>query len=420
MVSYLSGKGGLWGMSEWLVGWLLGLLGGLFKWMNGGIVWIFQTIINWFGNGFEYYRWFWSGQYLHQLSDAIGWFALHNLWPNIQDAGPVQGLLTAAVVVLIFFFWAFFNLLVMMWMELKVVARFWDMRGPIHMGPLKLGFMVTMAYAMKLMVKEIITPKKADKWVYTVAPALFVSSSMLLFCGIPLSEDFYVADLGLGVVFLFAVFGIAPLAVIGGGWASNNKYTLIGGMRSTAMLMSYEIPMLLSLVPVFMVTGTFSPLEIAAWQLDNNIALGVPFFLSFLVLLICIVAETERIPFDLPEAESELVEGWTTEYGGMRFGFIMFSEYIRSFVGAGIVAILFFGGWNTPILNYFAGVELPLPSMLIMLGKIYLIFFGFIWLRASLPRVRTDQILNFGWKKLLPLTLISIFIAVGLKSLGVL
>jgi NADH-quinone oxidoreductase subunit H len=168
-----------------------------------------------------------------------------------------------------------------------------------------------------------------------------------------------------------------------------------------------------------MMVGSFNPLDIAKFQLDNGIAFIGPFFLGFLVLLICIVAETERIPFDLPEAESELVEGWTTEYGGMRFGFIMFSEYIRSFVGAGIVSIMFFGGWNTPILNLIPGFDNVLPSMLVMLGKIYMIFFLFIWLRASLPRVRTDQILNFGWKTLLPMTLVNLLIAVGLKTFGV-
>ena len=204
-----------------------------------------------------------------------------------------------------------------------------------------------------------------------------------------------------------AAFSIAPIGVLTTGWACNNKYTLIGGMRSAAQLMAYEIPLLLSMAGVFLVAGSFSPMDIVAQQQEVWL-FGIPMwniipqFLGFIVFMVCILAEVERIPFDLPEAEAELVEGWTTEIGGLRLGLTFAAEYIRGFVGAMIATVLFLGGWAGPFL----------PGEIWFLIKVYGILVFFIILRWTVPRIRTDQILLLGWKRLLPLSLVNLAIAI--------
>ncbi len=390
--------------------------------------------------------------------------------------------LTAAVAAVLLFAFMMVNVLVLTWLERKMFSRMWDMRGPmaaslnnmqalwwvfvvaglaalavwvwvawfvypgevadsvkiagvalggfVAFGSLLwtrghlegAGFMQQLADGNKFFLKELIIPRAADLTIYNLAPILFVSSSIVLIAAIPFSDGFFAVDTSMGLIFTMGVFAVAPLAVLGGGWAQNNKYTLIGGMRSAAMMMSYEIPLLLSLVPVFIFAGTFNPLEIVQRQVDAGVWFGTgTFFLAPLVFMICLVAEVERIPFDLPEANSELVEGWVTEYTGMRFLFLLMAEYIRSFVGAAILVLVFFGGWTGPIYAALAptlvgilGFDL---AVLFMLAKIYLVFILFIWIRASLPRVRTDQILQIGWHRLLPLALIAIVIAMFMQFL---
>jgi NADH-quinone oxidoreductase subunit H len=289
-------------------------------------------------------------------------------------------------------------------MELKLLGRFMNMRS-IMVGPL--GYLTNLALGMKTFIKEIIIPTAADVPVYNFAPVLFIGSSALLLATVPLSQGWYIINSSLGLILAFAVFSIAPLAILLGGWASNNKYTLIGGMRSAAQLISYEIPMLLSLVGVIVLAGSLNFNDIVAAQ--SNIWYIIPQIIGFIVFMVAIVAEVERIPFDLPEAEAELVEGWGTEYGGMRFGLIMFAEYFRGFVGAAVATILFLGGWLGPDF---------IPQEIWTLIKVFIVFFIFVWIRASLPRVRTDQILNIGWKSLLPLATINLLIAIVFKTVG--
>jgi NADH-quinone oxidoreductase subunit H len=246
--------------------------------------------------------------------------------------------------------------------------------------------------------------------VYNAAPVIIIGTSLFLFVTIPYSPGFYASDSSLSLILTFAIFSIAPFAVLLGGWASNNKFTIIGGMRAAAQIIAYEVPLLLSVVGVVILTGSLSLYDIVIYQ-ETHIWLFIPMFIGFGVFLISMVAEVERVPFDLPEAEAELVEGWGTEYGGMRFGLIMMSEYARGFVGSALATLLFLGGWIGPFPEV-------IPAGLWFLGKVFFVFFLFIWIRGALPRVRTDQILAIGWKRLLPLAVVNIFIAIAFKTLG--
>ncbi|HPT74484.1 MAG TPA: NADH-quinone oxidoreductase subunit H, partial [Methanomassiliicoccaceae archaeon] len=261
-----------------------------------------------------------------------------------------------------------------------------------------------------VLVKEYIVPNAADRLIYPLAPILIIGVSMAMFVTIPYSQGFYMSNSSLSLILTLALFGVIPFAVLLGGWASNNKYTLIGGMRAAAQTCAYEVPMLLSVASVVVLTGSMSLMEIVTYQ-QENLWLIIPLIIGFFVFLISMISEIERVPFDLPEAEAELVEGWGTEYGGMRFGLIMMSQYARAFVGSSLIALLFLGGWDGLLPEF-------IPAGLWFLLKVLLVFTIFIWARAALPRVRTDQILNICWKRLLPLAAINLFIAVFFKSMG--
>lgn len=336
--------------------------------------------------------------------------------PHFLLSDVVLDLLTILVVIIVIIMVVMIQVIVFIWWERKIFGRISDRHGPKYVGIVDHGFIQQMADALKLFMKEIITPKKSDKFVYHIAPVIMVSSTLMILAALPFSEGFYISNVPGGVLFVMAMFGIAPIAILVGGWASNNKYTLIGGMRSAAMMMSYEIPLLLAIGSIVVLAGTFDFKEIVHAQSAFGIWYGFPMVIGLIVFMVCIVAEVERIPFDLPEAEAELVEGWTTEYGGMRLALIWLTEYIRMYAGAAICAILFLGGWSGP--------TIPIQGLSSLSGeiwitlKIYVIIILFIWLRFSLPRVRTDQILYFGWRRLLPLAMLNIFIAIFIKIIG--
>jgi NADH-quinone oxidoreductase subunit H len=350
---------------------------------------------------------YWIGGAISQFGDLADW---------LISPGVVH-VLTVLVQVIIMLAFFMINLLIILWMERKLYARIQDRRGiqlpVIPRVKVGTGFFQNLADGLKLFLKESITPKAADKWMYHAAIVIFVSSTLLLYVALPFSEGFFVANLDLGLLFLLAVFSLAPISILIGGWASNNKYTLIGGMRSAAQMMSYEIPLLLSVVGIVLLSGTMNPIGIVGAQQSTSM-LGVeswyfiPQMLGLVIFFIAIFAELERIPFDLPEAEAELVEGWTTEYGGIRYGFIFMVKWLRAFVGAALIALLFFGGWSGPIL----------PQEIWFLIKTWIIFGSFVFITWSVPRVRIDQILNVGWRRLIPLAILNIFIAVGLRLMG--
>ncbi|MEE9600205.1 MAG: complex I subunit 1 family protein, partial [Thermoplasmata archaeon] len=212
---------------------------------------------------------------------------------------------------------------------------------------------------------------------------------------------------------IIAAFSLTPLAILLAAWAQNHKYALLGGMRAAAMMMSYEIPMILVTIGVIIMAGTLNPIEIVAAQSQASIlgplaALGIrnwfiiPQILGFFIFILAMLAETERIPFDLPEAEEELVAGWLVEYGGMRYGMVFGFKWLRTLVGAALVALLFLGGWDGPIL----------PQEIWFIIKVYFVFFIFVWISWSVPRIRIDQMMNLGWRKLIPLSLLNILIAI--------
>ena len=323
------------------------------------------------------------------------------------------------------------NLILVIHLERKIAARIQDRRGPmLSFRSLRevgedlsgnapswkfkenysgIGILQNIADGIKAITKELIIPTKADKFLFTMGPIIFISSSVFLLALFPLSDRFAASSAPAGLMVIMAAFSIAPIGILTSGWASNNKYSMIGGMRSAAQLMSYEIPLLLSMAGVFLVAGSFDPVTIVEQQRESTWLFGLPMwniipqFIGFVVFMVCILAEVERVPFDLPEAEAELVEGWTTEYSGIRFMFFLMAEYIRGFAGAAVATILFLGGWAGPW---------PVPPEIWFLIKVYLIIIFWIFIRWSVPRIRTDQILVLGWKKLLPLSLINILIVI--------
>lgn len=336
------------------------------------------------------------------INYVLDWLGLHGLadWLGSPDVITFLTILTEALII---FGIGFIIAITMIWQERKTLGRLMDRRAT-RIGPL--GYLQQLADGFKTFLKEIIIPEKAWKSGYNWAPVILIGSSIILIGILPLSDRVYLLNSSAGLILLFAVFSLAPFAILIGGWASNNKYTLIGGMRSAAQLIAYEVPLLLSTVGVVLMAGSLNFGEIVEAQ--QEIWFVIPQIIGFIVFMIAMNAEVERIPFDLPEAEAELVEGWGTEYGGMRFGLIMLAEYLRGYAGAAIAAILFLGGWNGPFL----------PPEAWLLIKVFIIFFVYIWVRGSFPRVRTDQILNIGWKRLMPLAVINLVIAAALKSMG--
>jgi NADH-quinone oxidoreductase subunit H len=296
--------------------------------------------------------------------------------------------------------------LTFIWMDRKVMGRMMDRRGT-QVGVL--GLFQNFADGFKTMIKEIIIPKDADQKVYTWAVVLIIACSALLLGLVPWSDDFYAVNVPLALLLGMAVFSLAPFAILLGGWASNNKYTLIGGMRAAAQLIAYEITLLMVVISIVILTGSLNFNEIVNWQ-ENNVLLIVPLAIGAVAFFIAGMAEVERIPFDLPEAEAELVEGWGTEYGGFRFGLIMLCDYLRTYIICALFAILFLGGWSGPA---------PIPGSIWLLGKTFFLFFIMIWVRCATVRVRTDQILKIGWRRLLPLAVVNLVLVILIKVYAV-
>lgn len=296
------------------------------------------------------------------------------------------------------------------YMERKVVAFLQHRIGPSYAGPY--GLLQPLADAVKLIFKEDIVPDRVEKWTYALAPAISFVPSMLVFAVVPFSADFTLAgreitgaisDLNVSVLWIFAVTSVAVYGISLAGWSSGSKYSLMGGIRSSAQMISYEISYGMSIVGVILLANTLSLREIVEQQatiLDWYIWKQP---LGFLLYLICAVAETNRAPFDLPEAESELVGGYHTEYSSFRFGMFFVGEYAAMLGVSAVGTTLFFGGWQGPFLP--AGL-----SFLWFGFKMFLFMFFYIWLRATLPRLRYDQLMAFGWKVLFPLALLNILV----------
>jgi NADH-quinone oxidoreductase subunit H len=279
----------------------------------------------------------------------------------------------------------------LIWLERRLLALWQDRYGPNRVGPF--GLLQVLADMIKVLFKEDWTPTFADRAVFIMAPAVIVVATLLSFAVVPFAPGIQVADSNIGVLFFLGMSSLGVYSVALAGWSSGSKYSLLGGLRSSAQMLSYEVFMGLSLMGVVMLTGSFSLREIVAAQKGSwNV---VPQFAGFLLFFIAGIAETHRLPFDLPEAESELVAGYHAEYSGLKFGLFFLGEYLGILLVSALIVTLFFGGWLGPVL----------PPLVWFAVKTLFFIVLFILIRASLPRPRYDQLMAFGWKVCLPLAL---------------
>jgi NADH-quinone oxidoreductase subunit H len=299
------------------------------------------------------------------------------------------------------------NTIVLIWFERKLLGRFMDRRGAMHVG--YAGLLQNFADGLKLFRKHTFAPREADDVGFYFGPTAYMVTSLLIFGILPISTGWNSGVLPLSLLLALTIFSFAPLFIFVSAWSSNNKYSLMGGMRSAAQMIAYEVPLLLAVVAVVLVAGSFDLTTIVYEQ--QNYWFWGPLLLALIVFFAGMLAEMERIPFDLPEAEAELVEGWNTEYGGMLFAFFMLADYLRALVGSILVVLLFLGGWTLPTWVPSAATSFPLAGIFWFMVKTYLVFGVFVWIRASLPRVRTDQLLRVGWNRMIPLALLSVFLA---------
>lgn len=283
------------------------------------------------------------------------------------------------------------------WMQLRI--------GPNRVGPL--GLLQTVADIFKLLIKEDTIPRKADRLLFILAPALAYIPAFSVLVIFPYTQNLYFADLNVGLLYYVALSGISVLAIILGGWASNNKYALLGGMRSAAQMISYEVPLVISIVGVVLLSGslnlrTIVDAQAGGWFWHWNV---LPQLIGFIVFIIAAVSELNRTPFDLPEAESELVAGYHVEYSGFRFAFFMLTEYVYVYAIAALTTILYLGGWHSPapFLDFVPGI------LWFILKFVFIVFFLF-WIRATFPRLRIDQLMGLGWKVLLPIAILNVFL----------
>ncbi|EMA6343258.1 NADH-quinone oxidoreductase subunit NuoH [Bacillus cytotoxicus] len=292
--------------------------------------------------------------------------------------------------------------------ERKVMGFMQGRVGPNQVGG-RFGLLQTVADVLKLLLKEDSIPKAADKPLFILAPIIAFAPAFMVLAVIPFTSRFQFADIGVGLLYYIAISGITTIGVLTGGWASNNKYSLLGGMRAAAQMISYEIPLVMSVIGIVLLTGSLNLNEIVASQEKVWYIFAQP--IGFIIFLIAAVAELNRTPFDLPEAESELVSGYHTEYSGFRWAFFMLSEYVYLFGMASLMTVLFLGGWN-PVL--FLGF---IPGAVWFALKFSAVVFLFIWFRVTFPRMRGDQLMEFGWKVLLPIALANIFLTALIKEL---
>ena len=342
----------------------------------------------------------------------------------------MDGFWLAALKVLIAFVLLFNIVLILVWAERRLVARMQNRIGPNRAGPA--GMLQTLADGMKLMFKESIDPRRAQLGIYLAAPVLALIPALLIFLIIPIGApitigdttyDLQVTDLNIAVLYFLAMSSIAVYAIALAGWSSGSKYPLLGSVRAAAQMISYEAALGLALVPVILYNRTTSLAEIVAAQGGTFFGIfpawNIVLIPSFIVFLIAGFAETNRAPFDLVEAEQELVGGYHTEYSGFRFALFFLAEYINLFNISALTVVFFLGGWHGPVFGpTFLQYLLPIFWFLL---KTAAVIFLFIWARASLPRMRYDQLMEFGWKRLIPLSLVWIMVvmvAVGLRRFG--
>ena len=284
----------------------------------------------------------------------------------------------------------------LIWFERRLLGLWQDRYGPNRVGPF--GLLQVLADMIKIFFKEDWVPPFAERTLFTLAPMAIMVAVLMSFAVVPLSPEIWVADSNIGLLFVLAMSSMTVYASVLGGWASNSKYALLGGLRSAAQMVSYEVFMGISLMGVVVLTGSFRLIDIVEAQ--SGLWNVVPQFFGLLIFAVAGVAETKRVPFDLPEAEAELVAGYHTEYSGMKFGMFFVGEYLGVTLISALIVILYFGGWKGPLL----------PPIVWFMLKTFVVIAVFILLRASLPRPRFDQLMAYGWKVLLPLALLNLLV----------
>ena len=285
----------------------------------------------------------------------------------------------------------------LIWVERRLLSVWQDRYGPNRTGPF--GLLQVLADMVKIFFKEDWIPPFADKPIFVLAPTVIMVTVLMSFAIIPVAPKIFVVDLNIGILFFLAMSSLGAYSLVLAGWASHNKYSLIGGLRAAAQMITYEVFMGLSLMGVIMLTGSFSLVKIVEAQ--KEMWFVVPQFLGFVIFMIAGIAETHRLPFDIPEAESEIIAGFHSEYSGMKFGMFFVGEYLGITLVSALMVTLFFGGWLGPDF---------LPPIVWFLLKTFVFIAMFILLRASLPRPRYDQLMGYGWKILLPLALINVLV----------
>jgi len=316
------------------------------------------------------------------------------------------GRLVAGVVVVLIF--VSLNAPFLVWLERKVAGHIQLRIGPKEVGPF--GLLQTIIDGIKLVGKELITPRNVDRKLFILAPVLVFTPVLVPFIVLPFSKSLPLNDMNIGLLVIFSFSTINVLAILIGGWGSNNKYSLLGAIRSVSQNIAYEIPLLLAVLSVVLMTRTLQMSKIVEAQSSLWFFMVQP--LAALIYFICATAETNRAPFDIPEAESELVAGFHTEFSGMRFALFFLAEYTNMFIVSAVATTLFLGGWQGPF-----GISLGIPGVIWFLMKTYLLVFIIMWFRWTYPRLRFDQLMNFSWKVLIPLALANLVITAGIIKL---
>jgi NADH-quinone oxidoreductase subunit H len=337
---------------------------------------------------------------LRDIGNAVG-----ELLQQINDWGApdwVPYVVSSVIGIVGILLWCVLSVLAFIWIERRVVGLMQNRIGPNRVGPS--GLLQPVADALKLLLKEAITTRGADRYVFWLGPILIFIPTIVVFAPIPFGEKMVLADLNVGVLFLIAVASLNTFAVFLAGWSSNNKYALLGAMRTIAMLISYEIIQVLALLGVVLFVGSMRLGDIVAWQLDHDVWLIVLQPVAVVAYILAGAVEMNRSPMDIAEAESEIVAGYHTEYGGIKFGFFYQAEYLAGFAITAVLVTLYLGGYTL------FGLEEWVPGWLIFLGKLYGFFFLYIWFRGTLPRMRIDQLMAFAWKFLLPISILNVLV----------